>query len=290
MSNKCGLCLKVVKTSDEGLQCDFCDAWYHAVCVGIDKEEFNKLLEDNESKWYCKKCDGKLEEFKKQQGNACSCNLEKVLERLSNIEKIVEPLAKIANDYSQLQTKVIKLEADYEKLSKEVALIHKSNDIRDQYSRKNNLIISGVSESEGEDLKKMIVCMGDSVNVKCDGVLAAHRLPHPKVHKDKQIPRDIIVKFAAYEVKDALITCYKGKLKSKEPMTGKNLGLGSQEKIWLKDHLTSKRSYLLRQAKKKVSEKKLAYAWVRRGNVFVKVTEKSPAKLVLDLSDIPDVK
>ena len=53
----CGVCGQEVGNDDEGILCDECDLWQHAVCVGIGKKTYRALVEEQDSTvWLCPAC------------------------------------------------------------------------------------------------------------------------------------------------------------------------------------------------------------------------------------------
>ena len=49
------MCKKTVKDSHAAVQCDCCDKWIHADCVGLSKEEYEQLGQ-SEQEWFCNSC------------------------------------------------------------------------------------------------------------------------------------------------------------------------------------------------------------------------------------------
>ena len=52
---KCGKCEKSVRSNQKGIQCEFCDVWFHPKCINLSNELYNKLSISTES-WYCQPC------------------------------------------------------------------------------------------------------------------------------------------------------------------------------------------------------------------------------------------
>lgn len=115
----------------------------------------------------------------------------------------------------------------------------------------------------------------------------------PKIHTCE--PREIIVKFSSYEVKEKLQENFGKKFKTGMPLNMvlvKNTKASNKNndgtRIWVKDHLTPKRNFLWRLAKQLKKEGKLKFAWVKRGSILIKVHEDFPVKIVLSETDILD--
>lgn len=51
----CGQCSKPVKSNQRGILCDFCDVWFHARCLNIDKIAYNALA-NSSCVWGCPTC------------------------------------------------------------------------------------------------------------------------------------------------------------------------------------------------------------------------------------------
>ena len=51
----CGKCSKPVKSNQKGIQCDFCDYWYHTRCLNIDSITYNALA-NTSCVWGCTEC------------------------------------------------------------------------------------------------------------------------------------------------------------------------------------------------------------------------------------------
>lgn len=51
----CGKCSKAVKSNQKGIQCDFCDYWFHTRCLNIDSITYNALA-NTSCVWGCPEC------------------------------------------------------------------------------------------------------------------------------------------------------------------------------------------------------------------------------------------
>ena len=60
----CGKCDKRVQDHNQGLQCDWCDIWYHAKCQGVDAALYKKVMDvsgamsaaGTSNLWLCRAC------------------------------------------------------------------------------------------------------------------------------------------------------------------------------------------------------------------------------------------
>lgn len=64
MSTTCKTCNKKVKDSGAGLQCDYCEAWFHPRCVGLSEDAYDHFKELGElSFWFCDADKKKISSF-----------------------------------------------------------------------------------------------------------------------------------------------------------------------------------------------------------------------------------
>ena len=52
----CPQCACPVTYSEEGIQCDSCDTWYHAECEDLGAEHLDQLKREEDAPWYCGNC------------------------------------------------------------------------------------------------------------------------------------------------------------------------------------------------------------------------------------------
>ena len=52
---KCGVCEKGVGEKDSGVQCELCEAWFHATCSGVG-EIYSILGKHENLHWFCNRC------------------------------------------------------------------------------------------------------------------------------------------------------------------------------------------------------------------------------------------
>ncbi|XP_014491993.1 uncharacterized protein LOC106754491, partial [Vigna radiata var. radiata] len=228
----------------------------------------------------------------------CSdCTYGIVLNRLTSVESKYTSLATLVKDMEDVKRENAELRNKVDQLCKQIDNIKLVNDRRDQYNLKNNIIIANIPESKDENLLNIVGNIAKVLGVKAEGILASHRLKGQTVNGPNVAPREIIVKLLRHDVKEKLMESFKkkrnGKLLWSEILgTTNKRGHEKKEKkskdvnIYLKDHLTPFRSFLLRKAKRYLKEKKLAFAWVKRGSIYARKEEKSAAKHILTESDL----
>jgi putative lipoic acid-binding regulatory protein len=119
-NDSCGKCNKVVKESTAAIQCDICDTWWHAACVGMESELCESAGKNSQLHWYCIKCNpgsGKMViEMKKLQDK-----LETVEECMRRMD---EKMEKIRVESGTQMDKALK------ELNKNVTEKMKANDVK----------------------------------------------------------------------------------------------------------------------------------------------------------------
>jgi len=84
-SDECALCRKENECSN-WLQCEVCDAWFHAICAGVKKEIFDACKQMDNLHWICEKCNPAATRTLKM--------MTKMYEKQENMEKDLECLQK----------------------------------------------------------------------------------------------------------------------------------------------------------------------------------------------------
>jgi len=130
----------------------------------------------------------------------------------------------------------------------------------EQYSKKSNVIINGVPETNDEELRKVIgevaSCLG--IELHDYDLQAAHTLP------SKSEIKPIIVKFNNYDKqKEMIVQARKLKISSDA------LGLSPNVPIYIDEHLTKPTIELINQAKNLKKQGKLTTVLCRDGKVKI---------------------
>ena len=103
----CGICQVRVEQEERGMECDGCKRWFHAECIDMQKEDYEKVLKISDRarmKWYCLKCEKKSEGLQK----------ENVILKKEN-STLKEEIAELKNLMQQMMEKVEKMEETVER-------------------------------------------------------------------------------------------------------------------------------------------------------------------------------
>lgn len=81
---KCGVCTELFsKTSSQtAVCCDGCNTWIHSLCTGLNNKEFDAMLADSDSKFYCFNC----------KKDAPSTNLGSIGNDITDIKRTLDQL------------------------------------------------------------------------------------------------------------------------------------------------------------------------------------------------------
>ena len=109
---KCG---KPVVDSENGIECESCNRWFHAKCEGIKDDVFKVLIKGVESvHWYCTKCNkdivSMIDEFKvmKERQDKFENEIKEMRKELTELKqsKIKERQEKLENELKEIKTEV----------------------------------------------------------------------------------------------------------------------------------------------------------------------------------------
>lgn len=152
----------------------------------------------------------------------------------------------------------------------------------EQHSRKQNIEINGLPETENEDLSLLLSDVAKSIGVemKTERVVAAHRVP--SFNKKRTPP--VIVRFSTYEERDAWIT----RFKEVRPLTANqvNASLDKSAKVFINEHLSPENKLLLSKAKEVARNKGYKYVWSRDGKIFIRKEAGERCRKIELYSDI----
>lgn len=189
----CGGCKIATKASDEAVQCDNCNHWFHVRCSGISSEAYSHLTKLESFDWSCDKCKNEIKVLKEENDRMKEENLklrrenESLKDRLNTLEKRLEDLK-------------IELKSDIvSEVMKEI------KEAEDKKSREGNLIIYNVPESEAatskdrrshdENMCEKLFVEGVRIDKQDFNMTNVIRLGKITPDQQNEKPRPILVKF-----------------------------------------------------------------------------------------------
>jgi len=146
----------------------------------------------------------------------------------------------------------------------------------EQWTRKDSIIISGLSDSDRESVEvceeKVIKLIHDiGVPLKDTDINNIHRL-----RPQKNGPRNIIVRLTSHKTKVAIMRNKKNLRSIKT----------QQNDIYINEALTTTRSKLLYEVRQFVKEKKIKNVWTKDGQILVRNKEDTKTYQIKDLKDM----
>lgn len=190
------------------------------------------------------------------------------------VDSVVQGVLKGLNDrIASLEVKNAALEGENKTLLSRVAVLEKAADQAEQYSRRNNIRISGRPETPNEDTDNMVLKM--AADIGCDLQLheidRSHRVGKPGENRIR--PREIIVKFTSYRARQKL---YKMRAALKD---------NGYQGTFLNEDLTQYRNKILYEARKVVKADRAKGAWSSDGNILI----RDYNDVVHRLNTVPDL-
>ena len=195
-------------------------------------------------------------------------------EELKKMKVLMEKLELLPQRIDNIEEEQLEISEELAECREELSKLKASQKIRDQYDRKDNLLISGITppeEDEGdgeENLREIILNLAATLEVPLtdQDIKIAHRMP---TKFDKTL---IIAKLNNREKKVQLIRASK----RKQLKYGDMKWEPEEQPIYCDDHLTKDSIKLLVKAKELKKDGQLKYVWVHDCSILFKVVEKGP--------------
>ncbi|KAL4710091.1 hypothetical protein ACJJTC_016493 [Scirpophaga incertulas] len=205
-------CDKCGDNATDGVECSYCQCFYHFACAGIAETSYRKMGAEKKASWRSVKC---------RTLTKTDPSISDILQELKNLREEIgleTRLLTFENRITTLETKVFGLEFDLEESKKLISTLQEENQSRVQHNRMNNLEISGIPFTKGENLNNLMFTLstkaGISLNVKdLDSIHRVRRfetkshiggIGNKTASTESRLPA-IIVKFTRRIVKDQLL-------------------------------------------------------------------------------------
>ena len=163
---------------------------------------------------------------------------------------------------AKLENRVSTLESENDYLRRRVSQLEGSLDAAEQYSRRNNVRISGLPENQDESTDDLVLAMSRAVgaDISINEIDRSHRVG-PRRNKDgtsASKPRDIIVKFISYRSRQKLF---------RKRGAAKSCGYAGK---FINEDLTKTRSLILYKCRELKRQGRVQDAWSMDGKILVK--------------------
>lgn len=148
----------------------------------------------------------------------------------------------------------------------------------EQYSRNRNVEIKGVQQEPSENIVSIVQKIGEVVGepLSPTDIDVCHRVPTKNASNT-----NIVVQFQRREKREKFLEKAR-----KKRITNDTLELGSDEPIYINEHLCPGMKRLLGMASARKRENGWKFLWVKNGSIFARRAEKSPVVYINCESDI----
>lgn len=170
-------------------------------------------------------------------------------------------------------------------MSKEVEELRDRVRTLEQYTRRNNLEISGVPVTPGEKVMEIVKDVGNALGLPTTEVdiAAAHRVPTFKMYS---IP-SIVVQFQHRATRDSWISSFK----LKKTVTARAINPTYPDTIlYVNEHLSPDNKVFLGRLKRKCRDIGFKFAWCKDGKFFARKSEGEKVQKIMCVSDIDKLK
>ena len=197
--------------------------------------------------------------------NSLKVNYKELQDNLASakaqVDILVEENKILTSKVKSLEDDKLKSRTKLKDMERRLDEAEERHDNLEQYTRKFNLVIHGISEREDEDNAENVIELGKLLNVNLTrgDIDIVHRMNV----KSKNQPRPIIVRFTSYNAKSQL---YKARLHLRNVFS-QDLGPG---KIYINENLTEWRAELFKEVRKVRKKYNNGKAWTIDGKIFFK--------------------
>ena len=219
--------------------------------------------------------------------------LKKALERISLDMAIMSKQQTVLMGLMGLMEEIKQLKTEHLEKDKKIATLESRVVEMEQYSRLNNIIISGLvtkprsyaraaalaveggepTEEDTDSIEQQVITYMETkgINIDSEDLEACHPLPK----RDKKTCPDIILRFVNRKHKLAV-------LKQGKKLKGSN--------VYMNEHLTKKTGDIAKQARRMRKQEKIQSTWTANCKVYIKLNGETPEEakvlVIRALSDL----
>ena len=200
-------------------------------------------------------------------------------------ESIVKPAVNEAlnSKIEEINMKMEVMEEKYSAVVQKLGAAESKIQQLEAYSRRNNLTISGVPETDGEETDQLVLDVAKSAGVMLtpDDIDVSHRVGRPKNNKT----RNLVVKFLSHNVREKLFTARKDKsanrVRSHPLLTAEAI-----RGIYISENLTPESQKLLFVCRQLKAKNKVWGAYSTNGRVKVRLGQDQTPKIIECVEDL----
>lgn len=318
---KCNICKKGFGEQECYVECDNCKLCFHLSCKKIEQNITRAKAKDN---WFCsqdcKQARG-LSDSQTIRDIEISKENPKMIDMLTSINVKMDKLSSdcllIQTAQSEMVVKVNKIEASYNSLVskfdelevkfnsiivenqelkedkvKDRSLIFYLESQLDQIKQQkldNNVLIAGIPNKDIHpeqifekitNVLKLSLSINDLIKLEFIDTSKEKHLKSQQQHNSNPL---LLINFKQHSSK----TLFMQKKKEIKMIFAEQLGFdGFENQIYFRDHLTSFKSYLLREARIIKNNNNYKYLWVKDGSIFMRQDDKSKVFSIRSKNDL----
>lgn len=206
--------------------------------------------------------------------NALIDDVKGIKQSVKKIDELVDGFKGLQKENEVLKKRIVELEKEKEDNARRLQEI-------EQYSRRNNLIITGIPKEPNENLRAKIIKLAEKLNVKVYeyDICTTHRL------SNKGDAPAVIVKMNNRDKKNQII-----KEGRKNQPKCRDIGYNSEERIYCSEHLTKETNDLLWAAKEKLKATGFVkFVWPSEGHILTRVDENSRVIKIENMKHLQEI-
>lgn len=303
MMDECISCFKLLSRDNVNLKCSVCEHRYHVgKCSGVTKSALKNMTTETFEFWVCSTCKVHEDRQSGVSGNENSVmppllgepepvgvaaeiaemnkKLTSVLEKVTKLETTLEKYDELLKrsehqekEIAELTAKTTQLEVIISEQTCEITNLKVVINKTEQYSRRKNIEIHGVKQSENENVLDLVKSLSEKLElppITEHSVEAVHRL---RTREGRVAP--ILVRFTERNTRDLWIK--------------KRVAL-KRDGVYVNENLTATTKNLLWVTKNKARDKEYKFIWVKNGQIFVRQKEGAAVIRIESEADLNKLK
>ena len=212
------------------------------------------------------------------------------MDKLSDMEKELNDVKKsityVSNSFDEFKNQIQGLKNENNDLRQQLAKSTRELDDLQQYTRRNNLEITGIPHEEDEDTDNIVVKLAATlgVNISSSDIDISHRLPRKHNHqvRNQPSPAPIIVKFVRRSLRNYIYSARK----HLRGVSTRDVGFQSNNRIYINENLTPANKQLFYQANQRRKEGNWKFIWTNNCKIFTRKNTGDPPICISTSSDL----
>ncbi|CAG4973418.1 unnamed protein product [Colias eurytheme] len=323
MTNRCGACGKFCGNID-GVRCTKCNVVMHKQCINLSPNSASN------GKYVCKTCKNKLKKTSDdvvtpsqdlqapvsdsiQEAGPSSplgqdikllrAEISKFRSELAGIFSVISELGKrldsIEERVSKLEERPIELQSPHpnnSEITDAVAALEKRLNDSEQQQLLHDVCISGVPETNGENLTHIVMSLANKLSLKLDerDIVSVHRLGRQRNMRESSSdgavsparPRTIAVRLTRRHVRDEFLRA--ARVRRGADTAGTGIG-GAVRRFYVNEHLSQYHSRLFYLARERAAAESWRYVWSKEGRIYVRRDPKATSHRIRCEDDISKI-